>query len=46
MFKKKLYRDLLDKQMEVNENQRLYGNMTSVEKAMNKQDLEAYKNFD
>ena len=32
--------------MQVNSNQRLYGNMTSVEKAMNKYDLEAYKNYD
>jgi hypothetical protein len=32
--------------MEVAEHQRMYGNMTSVEKAMNKYDLEAYKNYD
>ena len=36
---------MLDNQISVRNQLRLYGNMTSVEKQMNKEDLEAYKNF-
>lgn len=32
--------------MEVKNQFKLYGNMTSVEKALNKNDLIAYKNYD
>ena len=32
--------------MEVKQNFKMYGNMSSIEKALNKNDLKAYKNFD
>ena len=37
---------MLDQQMEVKSNFKMYGNMSSIEKALNKNDLKAYKNFD
>jgi hypothetical protein len=37
---------MLDQQLEVKDNFKMYGNMSSVEKALNKNDLRAYKNFD
>ena len=40
------YKDMLDQQMEVKDGFKMYGNMSSVEKALNKNDLRAYKNFD
>ena len=40
------YRDILDQQMAIKDHFKMYGNMTSVEKAMNKQDLTSYKNYD
>lgn len=40
------YKDMLDKQLEVKNQFKMYGNMSSIEKALNKNDLEAYKNFD
>ena len=40
------YKDMLDQQMEVKSNFKMYGNMSSIEKALNKTDLQAYKNFD
>lgn len=40
------YKDMLDQQLEVKSNFKMYGNMSSVEKALNKNDLNAYKNFD
>jgi hypothetical protein len=43
--KKLSYKEMLDNQINVRNQLRLYGNMTSVEKQMNKQDLEAYKNY-
>ncbi len=32
--------------MEVKDSFKMYGNMSSVEKALNKNDMRAYKNFD
>ena len=32
--------------MSINNAFKMYGNMSSVEKAMNRQDLQAYKNYD
>jgi hypothetical protein len=40
------YKDMLDQQLEVKDGFKMYGNMSSVEKALNKNDLRAYKNFD
>lgn len=40
------YRNMLDQQKNLNNQIRGYGNMTSVEKKMNKVDLNAYKNYD
>jgi len=40
------YKDMLDQQLEINNQFKMYGNMTSVEKAMNRHDLQAYKNYD
>ena len=43
---KQNYKQLLDEQIQVKNHFKMYGNMTSVEKGMNKQDLRAYKNYD
>lgn len=40
------YKDMLDQQLEVRNHYKMYGNMSSHEKALNKNDLNAYKNFD
>ena len=40
------YKDMLDRQMEVQNQFKMYGNMSSIEKALNKSDLQAYKNYD
>ena len=49
-FKKKQdqnsYKDMLDNQLRVTKQRRLYGNMTGVEKSINKNDLSAFKNYD
>ena len=37
---------MLDQQVNIHRQMQLYGNMTSVEKAMNRHDLQAYKNYD
>jgi len=37
---------MLDQQLEVKNRFKMYGNMSSIEKAMNKGELVAYKNFD
>lgn len=37
---------MLDQQLAVKRNYRMYGNMSQVEKALNRDDLNAYKNFD
>lgn len=37
---------MLDQQVEVKSQFRMYGNMSSIEKAMNKHDMHAYKNYD
>ncbi len=41
-----MYRNILDSQVTYNKDLKKYGNMTSVEKKMNKQDLKAFKSFD
>jgi len=41
-----LYKEQLDKQMGVKKRQAMYGNMTGVEKQLNKEELEAYKNYE
>lgn len=40
------YRQMLDQQVNVKNAMKMYGNMSSVEKAMNRHDLHAYKNYD
>ena len=40
------YKKMLDQQVNVKNQFKMYGNMTSVEKALNRPDLEAYKNYD
>ena len=40
------YKDMLDQQLEVKNQFKMYGNMSSVEKNINKVDLNAYKNYD
>lgn len=49
-FKKKAeqsqYREMLNNQIKASKQQRLYGNMTGVEKSLNKDDLVAWKNYD
>ena len=49
-FKKKQqqneYKEMLDTQLRVSKQRRLYGNMTGVEKRINKDDLLAWKNYD
>lgn len=44
--KQALYRDLLDTQMQYQKELRGYGNMTELEKKINRVDLAAYKNYD
>lgn len=39
------YKDMLDSQVKVSKQRRLYGNMTGVEKSLNKDDLVAWKNY-
>lgn len=41
-----MYKELLDTQTQCNKELQGYGNMTDVEKKMNRMDLNAYKNFD
>jgi len=42
-----MYKNILDSQVSFNEQMKKnYGNMTSVEKRINKNDLIAYKNYD
>jgi hypothetical protein len=40
------YRKMLDQQINIRNQFKMYGNMTSVEKALNRPELEAYKNYD
>eukprot|EP00347_Sterkiella_histriomuscorum_P016860 403351572 len=40
------YRDMLDQQNKLKQKMKLHGNMTGVEKQMNKDDLIAWKNYD
>ena len=40
------YKNMLDSQLQTKKNLTMFGNMTDVEKKLNKQDLHAYKNFD
>jgi hypothetical protein len=44
--KQALYRELLDTQMLYQKELKGYGNMTELEKKMNRVDLLAYKNYD
>lgn len=37
---------MLDQQLQVKNQFKMYGNMSSIEKALNKNDLNAYKNYD
>ena len=39
------YKEMLDNQISVRNSLKVYGNMTNVEKQLNKDDLEAYKNY-
>lgn len=41
-----MYKELLDQQLNSKHYMKGIGNMTNVEKLMNKDDLIAYKNFD
>jgi len=40
------YKEILDNQIKVSKQRRSYGNMTGVEKSLNKDDLVAWKNYD
>ena len=40
------YKDMLDTQVRGSKQRRMYGNMTGVEKSLNKDDLVAWKNYD
>lgn len=40
------YREMLDQQTSLRKQMRMHGNMTGVEKQMNKDDLIAWKNYD
>ena len=40
------YKKMLDQQINVKNQFKMYGNMSSVEKALNRPELEAYKNYD
>lgn len=40
------YRKMLDQQINIKNQFKMYGNMTSVEKALNRPELEAFKNYD
>ena len=44
--KQQMYRDLLNTQMQYQKELRGYGNMTELEKKLNRVDLMAYKNYD
>ena len=44
--KQQMYRDLLNTQMQYQKELRGYGNMTELEKKLNRIDLMAYKNYD
>ncbi len=44
--KQQMYRDLLNTQMQYQKELRGYGNMTELEKKINRVDLMAYKNYD
>jgi len=41
-----MYKNLLDNQLNYNKELSGYGNMTNVEKKLNRADLTAYKNYD
>ena len=41
-----MYKDVLDNQRQFNKEMQGYGNMTNVEKALNREDLIAYKQLD
>ena len=41
-----MYRDLLNTQLQYNKEMQGYGNMTDVEKKLNREDLIAYKHYD
>ena len=43
---KENYKKMLDEQINIKNQFKMYGNMTSVEKALNRPELEAYKNYD
>eukprot|EP00347_Sterkiella_histriomuscorum_P022817 403337038 len=43
--RKMTYKEMLDHQVNVKNQLKIYGNMTNVEKQLNKDDLEAYKNY-
>lgn len=40
------YKQMLDQQVDIKNKFKMYGNMSSIEKSLNKGDLHAYKNFD
>ena len=44
--KQQMYRDILGQQIQFNKEMQGYGNMTNVEKALNREDLLAYKHYD
>jgi len=44
--RQEMYRSMLDGQITYNRELQGYGNMTKVEKALNRNDLNAYKSYD
>lgn len=46
LVKQQQYKEILDRQMKMNKDHKMYGNMTQVEKKLNNYDLYAYKHND
>ena len=46
LLNQKKYKDMLDEQIKFNKSAKMYGNMTQMEKRMNRYDLYAYKHKD
>ena len=44
--RQQVYKEMLDNQYKIRQNLKLYGNMTGIEKQINKNELSAFKNYD
>ena len=43
---KKMYKDELDRQIQIKKHSKAYGNMSQAEKQLNKNELNAWKHYD